>query len=141
MDARRPRRSRPTFADGDLPAGRFSTWLATMRAALADGTGSDVPCGGCTACCRASQFVLVGPDERDTLAHIPPELLFDAPLMPPGHVVLGYDHAGRCPLLGEAGCSIYEHRPRACRTYDCRVLPAAGDQPGHRGGPAARQAH
>jgi hypothetical protein len=22
--------------------------------------------------------------------------------------------------------SIYDHRPRACRTYDCRVFPAAG---------------
>ena len=25
-----------------------------------------------------------------------------------------------------ARCSIYEHRPRTCRTYDCRVFPAAG---------------
>lgn len=23
-------------------------------------------------------------------------------------------------------CSIYQHRPRTCRTYDCRVFPAAG---------------
>jgi hypothetical protein len=23
-------------------------------------------------------------------------------------------------------CSIYRHRPQACRTYDCRVFPAAG---------------
>src|SRR5215211_3696331 len=140
MDPRPPGRPRPSTADGDLPAGRFSTWLAMMRAALAEGTGSDVPCGGCTACCRASQFVLVGPDERDTLAHIPPELLFDAPLMPPGHVVLGYDRAGRCPLLGEDGCSIYEHRPRACRTYDCRVFPAADVDPDDGDGPVVRQA-
>jgi hypothetical protein len=29
-------------------------------------------------------------------------------------------------MLGEHGCTIYEHRPRTCRTYDCRVFPAAG---------------
>jgi hypothetical protein len=60
--------------------------------------------------------------------------------MPPGHLVLGYDRAGRCPLLGDAGCSIYEHRPRACRTYDCRVFPAADVDPDDGDGPEARQA-
>jgi hypothetical protein len=29
-------------------------------------------------------------------------------------------------MLGDDGCTIYEHRPRACRTYDCRVFAAAG---------------
>ena len=24
------------------------------------------------------------------------------------------------------GCSIYDHRPRTCRTFDCRVFAAAG---------------
>jgi Fe-S-cluster containining protein len=46
--------------------------------------------------------------------------------MPHGHVLLGYDSEGRCPMLGDHGCSIYEHRPRTCRTYDCRIFPAAG---------------
>jgi hypothetical protein len=41
-------------------------------------------------------------------------------------VLLGYDERGHCPMLVDGRCSIYEHRPRACRTYDCRVLPAAG---------------
>ena len=39
---------------------------------------------------------------------------------------MGYDEHGRCPMLRGDGCSIYEHRPRTCRTYDCRVFPAAG---------------
>ena len=43
-----------------------------------------------------------------------------------GHVVLGYDEQGHCPMLVDDKCSIYEHRPRACRTYDCRVFAAAG---------------
>jgi hypothetical protein len=29
-------------------------------------------------------------------------------------------------MLSDQGCTIYEHRPRTCRTYDCRVFPAAG---------------
>jgi hypothetical protein len=40
--------------------------------------------------------------------------------------VLGYDADGRCAMLVDGACSIYAHRPRACRTYDCRVFAAAG---------------
>jgi uncharacterized protein len=29
-------------------------------------------------------------------------------------------------MLGATGCTIYEHRPRACRVYDCRVFAASG---------------
>ena len=29
-------------------------------------------------------------------------------------------------MLVDDKCSIYEHRPRTCRVYDCRVFPAAG---------------
>jgi len=85
-----------------------------------------VPCDGCTACCTSSQFVHVAPDETDTLAHVPAALLFPAPGLPEGHALLGYDKHGHCPMLVDNRCTIYEHRPRACRTYDCRVFPAAG---------------
>jgi Fe-S-cluster containining protein len=103
----------------------FGTWLSGLGAALRGEVDSDVPCGTCVACCSSSQFVHIEPDEADALAHIPAELLFPAPGMPTGHVLMGYDAKGRCPLLTEAGCSIYAHRPRTCRTYDCRVFPAA----------------
>lgn len=116
--------------DEPLTAGPFGAWLAGVQGALAGEGESDVPCGGCTACCRSSQFVHVGPDEADALAHIPSALLFPAPQAPPGTMLLGYDEQGRCPMLGDAGCTIYEHRPRTCRTYDCRVYPAAGLGPG-----------
>lgn len=111
---------------GDLPAGDFSSWLAGMQRALVGQTDSDVPCDTCTACCTSAQFVHIAPDETDALAHIPTELLFPAPRLPRGHVLMGYDQQGRCPMLTDQGCSIYAHRPRTCRTYDCRVLPAAG---------------
>jgi hypothetical protein len=112
--------------DESLPAGEFSPWLRQMRLALRAEGGSDVPCNGCTACCTSSQFVHIEPDETETLAHIPEELLSPAPLLPKGHVVLGYDENGHCPMLVDNRCSIYEHRPRTCRTYDCRVFAAAG---------------
>lgn len=111
-----------------LAAGDFSTWLGELQGAVRGDNDSDVPCGDCTACCTASQFIHIAPDERDALAHIPQALLFAAPRMPSGHVLMGYNQHGRCPMLIDDRCSIYEHRPRTCRTYDCRVLPAAGVQ-------------
>ncbi|MGH9039186.1 MAG: YkgJ family cysteine cluster protein [Acidimicrobiia bacterium] len=123
------------MVDGDvideepLAAGSFSAWLAGMRRALDGDAASEVPCGGCTACCTSSQFIAIGPDETETLARIPAPLLFPAPRRPRGHVLLGYDENGHCPMLVEGACSIYEYRPRTCRTYDCRVFPAAGIDP------------
>jgi Fe-S-cluster containining protein len=113
----------------ELPASAFVAWLDATERSLRGEIDADVPCDGCTACCRSSQFVHIAPDEADTLAHIPRALLFPAPRMEQGNVVLGYDENGCCPMLGDSGCSIYEHRPRACRTYDCRVFAAAGVEP------------
>src|SRR5581483_2962718 len=107
----------------------FGAWRAMLRAALRGERDADVPCGSCSACCTSSQFVLIEPDETDALAHIPSELLFPAPRRPIGHVVLGYDERGHCPMLRDGRCSIYEHRPRTCRTYDCRVFAAADVAP------------
>jgi Fe-S-cluster containining protein len=114
------------MTDQDLPAGSFAAWLDAMQAALRGEGDAEVPCGDCTACCTSSQFVQIGPDETETLAHIPKDLLFPAPLRPKGHYVLGYDEHGHCPMLDDGRCSIYEHRPRTCRTYDCRIFAATG---------------
>ena len=116
-------------ADPTRDAGDFSTWLRELRGALDGGPGTDVPCGGCTACGASSQFVHIEQDETETLRHIPRALLFPAPQRP-GHLLMGYDEHGRCPMLTDAGCGIYEHRPRTCRTYDCRVFAATGIDPG-----------
>jgi uncharacterized protein len=110
--------------NGELEAGTFSAWMMETQAAIRGERAADVPCDGCTACCTSSQFVHIAPDETDTLSRIPAELVFPAPLMPRGHVLLGYDERGHCPMLIDNQCSIYEHRPRTCRTYDCRVFPA-----------------
>jgi uncharacterized protein len=116
-------------AECDLAAGGFGEWLDGMRAAVRGQRDADVPCDGCTACCTAGQFVHIGPDETATLARIPRRLLFPAPLMPEGHVLLPHDARGHCPMLVGGRCSIYEDRPRTCRTYDCRVFAATGIEP------------
>ena len=112
-----------------LPAGSFSSWLHDTRVGLTGGAGSEVPCGDCNACCRSSYFIHVGPDEAQSLAAIPAEILFDAPGRPKGTVLMGYDQDGRCPMLRDGVCSIYADRPATCRIYDCRVFAATGVTP------------
>lgn len=121
----------PNASEGtaDLAAGDFTTWLGMIELSIRAGAASDVPCGECTACCTSGQFVHIAPDEAATLAVIPAALLFPAPGAPPGHVLLGYDEQGHCPMLVDAACSIYEQRPRTCRAYDCRVFAATGVAP------------
>src|SRR5688572_7337692 len=114
------------MAEHEISAGGFSTWGDVTIRSHATGDGVDVPCGGCTACCRSSYFVHIEPDETATLRRIPKALLFPAPGQPRGHVVLGYDERGQCPMLVDDRCSIYEDRPRTCRQFDCRVFVAAG---------------
>ena len=116
----------PMRTEDAIAAGDFGMWLLDVQAAIRGERSSEVPCGACTGCCTSSQFVHIGPDEVDTLAHIPKALLFPAPRRPKGHVLLGYDEQGRCPMLVDDRCSIYEHRPQTCRTYDCRIFPASG---------------
>jgi Fe-S-cluster containining protein len=110
----------------ELPAGDFSTWLENTGSGLLVDEAADVPCGSCNACCRASYFVDVEPDENEALARIPEDLLFAAPGRPDGYMVLGFGEDGCCPMLVNDRCSIYEARPRACRAYDCRVFAAGG---------------
>jgi uncharacterized protein len=109
-----------------VDAGAFAAWLADTQAAIREEQDAVVPCGDCTACCTSSQFVHIAPDETDALAHVPAQVLFPAPGFPPGHVLMGYDDRGHCPMFVDGACSVYEHRPRTCRTYDCRVFAAAG---------------
>lgn len=120
----------PMTPTSPLPAPRFSTWLAATRRALAEEADADVPCGDCTACCTSSYFIHVRPDDKAALARIPKKLLFAAPGLPKGHKVMGFDQRGHCPMLVDGRCSIYEDRPRTCRTYDCRVFAATGLEAG-----------
>ena len=136
-------------SDSDIAAGNFASWLTMMATAIEQGGPSDVPCGDCTACCQGSYFIHVAPDESRALARIPAQLLFPAPAAPSGHQLLGYDGEGCCPLLDTGrdtgddteSCTIYEDRPRTCRTYDCRIFAATGlAEPGTDKGAIMRRA-
>ena len=113
----------------ELDAGDFSAWLQGVRTALLTSSEADVPCGTCNGCCRSSYFIHVRPDEAETLAQIPREVLFAAPGLPEGNVLMGYDEHGRCPMLIDDACSIYPYRPSTCRVFDCRVFTATDVAP------------
>jgi Fe-S-cluster containining protein len=109
-----------------LNAGPFGSWLTSTIEAIEGRQLADVPCGDCTACCQSSQFIHVNRDETRTLSLIPKELLFPVPGGSQGNMVMGYDDSGRCPMLIQSKCSIYANRPTTCKSYDCRIFPAAG---------------
>jgi uncharacterized protein len=116
-----------------LPAGDFSSWLRCMRSTLINENGIDVNCGECNGCCTSSYFIHIRPEETLTLNHINKKLLFAAPGLPEGNVLLGYDKKGCCPMYIENKCSIYKYRPLTCRNYDCRIFAAAGVAAGDEG--------
>jgi hypothetical protein len=71
-------------------------------------------------------FIHIRPEETRSLKRIPKQLLFPVPGLPKGHLLMGYNDKGRCPMLVNDRCSIYEDRPQTCRDYDCRIFAATG---------------
>jgi Fe-S-cluster containining protein len=117
-----------TTSKGDktIDAGDFSSWLSGTVEKLTQKSGVDVPCGTCIGCCSSSYFIHIEADETETLKMIPRNLVFNAPKKKDRTKVVGYDSRGHCPMLLNGRCSIYNNRPRTCRSYDCRIFAAAG---------------
>jgi Fe-S-cluster containining protein len=113
-----------------LPAGDFSAWLRDMRRALAGTGGMEVACGDCRGCCTSSYFIKIRPHEIETRRAAGEACLEPAPDAPEGTMLMGYGQNGHCAMFRAGNCSIYQHRPDTCRTYDCRVFAAAGNTPG-----------
>ena len=97
-----------------------------MRAALAGNSGMDVACGDCRGCCTSSYFIKVRAHETAALERIGADNLRPVPGATNGAMHMGFDEQGHCFMFANGGCSIYQHRPETCRTYDCRVFTAAG---------------
>lgn len=114
------------ITDKYVSAGNFPDWLNRFKRSLKNGSGMNVNCDDCNACCRASQFIHIKPEETKSIARIDKKLLFPAPGLPKGNLVMGYNETGCCPMLKNGICSIYQDRPITCRTYDCRLFAAAG---------------
>lgn len=75
----------------------------------------EVPCDGCTLCCRGDA-VRILPDEDVSQWKTEPHEYF------PGERMLAHDKNHNCIYLGEGGCTIHDHRPEMCGTLDCRQL-------------------
>lgn len=89
-----------------------------MSSGLSPRDRTEVPCNGCTECCRSGQGLFLHPELGDDIASYQTNALSDAT----GNqvYVLSTTSAGACVYLGETGCTIYERRPVLCRTFDCR---------------------
>lgn len=112
---------------GELRNGRpagdplaFRTWTAQWVISGPD-PAVPVPCNGCRECCWHAGTDL---HENDV----------DAPRLPylrterrdDGVLYLQKNPDGSCVHLGPDGCMVYEHRPHACRHYDCRMFALSG---------------
>jgi len=114
-----------------VSGGEFSRWLHDyLRAQTAAEPTGDVPCGDCNACCKASYFIPIRSEERETIALIPASRLTRAANDNEPKWALDQSYGGSCPMLVDDACSIYAQRPRTCRRYDCRVFFATGVGPG-----------
>ena len=125
----------------DLAAGDFSAWLS------GDAGGPPGRAGRRRALRRLHRVlhvVAVRPHRAGRDRHAGPHprraRCSRRPACPGATCCSATTSAGHCPMLVDGRCSIYEHRPRTCRTYDCRVFPAAGlerrSAGGRRAGPA-----
>lgn len=80
---------------------------------------SNVPCRGCTACCKRGSVVLhpaLGDDPRK----------YEHVEATPIAWVLKRKPDGSCIYLRESGCSIWENAPGICKVFDCREYVRLG---------------
>jgi Fe-S-cluster containining protein len=80
-----------------------------------------VPCDGCTACCH--QRVKISP-ARESIDELSQHL--DVVRDAHGYCLRRRDD-GACIHLGPEGCTVYAHRPLACRAFDCRIFALPGN--------------
>lgn len=95
-----------------------------LTAITTDEPESDVPCGSCVTCCERLAPHL-SPEEVASglypisLVQPSPEQIANNPDV--GVIVTLHKlKDGGCGMLINGRCSIYNHRPKACRQFDCR---------------------
>lgn len=91
-------------------------------AEFATGRGvARVPCNGCRECCYHKGVDVHPGDERpEDLMHL------DLVHREGEGWFLRKREDGACVHLGPDGCTVYQHRPAACRMYDCRSYSLIG---------------
>ena len=87
---------------------------------------TDVPCNGCTECCRSNQGLFLHPEQGDQVESYRHRVTTDQATGKPVFL-LATEANGQCVYLGASGCTIYDRRPLLCRSFDCRkhylILP------------------
>jgi uncharacterized protein len=101
-----------------LSAGRFVLERA------GDVADAKVPCGPCRLCCYGEKVVVLTaygerPEDYDVVPMAGGKLNGEQAF------VLRQHEDGACVYLGPDGCTIYERRPKICRTFDCGGLYAS----------------
>lgn len=81
---------------------------------------SNVPCNGCTACCRGDLIVL-HPEHGDDVSSYETEAATH-PISGKAAIALKHKPDNSCVYLGLDGCTIHERAPVVCREFDCRKL-------------------
>lgn len=111
-------------------------WLRRVSAILAEATKGYVPCkAGCAHCCHMATLVTI--EEAEAIAAATGRKM----TMPPPEVLNRSDDEIKldraeyegvpCTFLKDGQCSIYQHRPHACRVHYsldhdsllCRIVP------------------
>jgi hypothetical protein len=77
----------------------------------------DVPCYGCTACCKNERIILA-PENGDDLDAYEKVLTRQGDGEP--RWMLKHKPGGDCVYLGAEGCTIHDRAPYVCRQFDCR---------------------
>lgn len=102
----------------------FKNLPVILTSYYSDDADSDVPCGTCTRCCELLAPMLT-PDEISSGRY---PLSFTNPtpdqrrINPDSDIVVTLYRrpTGGCGMFIDGRCSIYDHRPQACRQFDCR---------------------
>jgi uncharacterized protein len=81
---------------------------------------NNVPCNGCTACCRNDMIVLHPECGDDVSAY--QHHKETCPLTGAQVPVLDKKADRTCVYLGDRGCTIWDRAPTVCREFDCRLF-------------------
>lgn len=87
-----------------------------------------VPCGTCQLCCKMMTPIL--PERGDNAALYDTAMCYTPGKQP--YLILNRQANGDCIYLDANGCSIWDHAPWVCRSFDCRELYKASDRTGRR---------
>ena len=86
---------------------------------------ADVPCNGCTACCK-HDLIFLHPEQGDDPATYEGHVMQATnPLTGESGLALTHKPEGGCSYLGDHGCTIHGRAPAICRTFDCRKMFAS----------------